>query len=96
MKIKISTSLFLYAFVIALFSIAFVVYADPTGPATLTQSNNQRFNASQYSAKTVQAQAGNVSSLTLSGVSVTQSWQGFFGNITGTRPLLHRAHHPHR
>lgn len=35
----------------------------------------------------VQAQAGNVTGLTISGYSVTQSWQGYYGNVSGTITL---------
>jgi len=31
--------------------------------------------------------AGNITSLTISGFSVTQSWQGYFGNVTGVITL---------
>lgn len=33
------------------------------------------------------AYAGNTTELTISGYSVTQSWQGYFGNVTGTITL---------
>lgn len=32
----------------------------------------------------VQAQAGNVTQLNVNGVSTTQTWQGYFGNVTGS------------
>ncbi|RMD45544.1 hypothetical protein D6829_02055 [Candidatus Pacearchaeota archaeon] len=35
----------------------------------------------------VQAQAGNVTELNIQGFSITQSWQGYFGNVTGTIQL---------
>ena len=38
-------------------------------------------------AQSVQAQAGNVTEIDIFGYSPTQTWQGYFGNITGTIQL---------
>ncbi|MFC1741723.1 hypothetical protein ACFL3V_04270 [Nanoarchaeota archaeon] len=38
-------------------------------------------------ASTVEAIAGNVTQLTVAGTTVTQSWQGYYGNITGVITL---------
>jgi len=34
--------------------------------------------------QSIQAQAGNVTELNIDGYSTTQTWQGYFGNVTGT------------
>ena len=61
-----------------------VLSIEPFG-ASVVSSSPER--AAADSAGTVPAQAGNVTELTISGYSVTQSWQGYFGNITGTIQL---------
>lgn len=69
----------------------FIVYGDqnggPTGASSATVEDTQTLNISKYSPTLIKAQAGNVSRLTLTGVSVTQAWQGFYGNVTGTITL---------
>ena len=58
---------------------------QPEGPSTLTVVNSTRRQAG--SALTTQATAGNITHLIVQGQTVTQSWQGFVGNITGTITL---------
>ena len=36
---------------------------------------------------TLSAVAGNVTQLTVAGTTVTQTWQGYYGNVTGTITL---------
>ncbi|MBU0756680.1 MAG: hypothetical protein KKF44_01325 [Nanoarchaeota archaeon] len=64
--------------------------ADDDVPAPLeelTRGTNERFNDSQFTAAQVNAEAGNVTQLTLYGHSVTKRWQGYYGDITGTITL---------
>src|SRR3989344_75402 len=58
---------------------------QPEGPGTLTVVNSSRRLAG--SALTTQATAGNITHLIVQGQTVTQSWQGFVGNITCTITL---------
>lgn len=63
-----------------LFSVS--VYAEPTGPTNpITPLNSSRFGLSP--AQSTAAIAGNVTEFNLNANSITQTWQGYFGNITG-------------
>ena len=58
----------------------------PQGPDSLLVSDSGRhFNAS--APKLLQAKAGNVSALVIAHTRVTEAWQGYYGNITGTITL---------
>jgi hypothetical protein len=73
---------------LGLFSLLFllpVVYAiDPFG-ANVTVTNITRAPAD--TADSEFAYAGNISEMTVTGYSITQSWQGYYGNVTGTIQL---------
>jgi hypothetical protein len=57
----------------------------PEGPTSFTRvSSTRRTPALNH---TTQAYAGNVTQLMLVGKSVTQSWQGYAGNVSGTITL---------
>ncbi len=62
------------------------VSADPVGPNTITRGSSQR-SAVNSTEKTQVSEAGNMTSLIINATSVTQRWQGFYGNITGTITL---------
>ena len=82
-KCLISLEVFLFiAIGIFWFSIASAV--EPFGASVVNGSTSR---ASPNSPESVPAQAGNVTELTISGYSVTQTWQGYFGNVTGTIQL---------
>jgi hypothetical protein len=81
MKWKILTLAFALLFIILSFS----VYAlDPTGAAI---SNEVTSRAPNDTAMSHEAQAGNVTFFDIYGVSTTQTWQGYYGNVTGTIQL---------
>jgi hypothetical protein len=44
----------------------------------------ERANESLYPAPTVNAEAGNLTELSIEGRTQTKSWQGFYGNVSGT------------
>lgn len=72
---------------ITLFS--FVTYtseAIPQGPNTLNISGSGR-NPANTEPIAVTAKAGNITALVIDGTRVTESWQGYYGNITGTITL---------
>ena len=69
---------------IILFQISLVFAVQPFGAET-TFINSTR--APIDPAASVQAQAGNVTELNIFGYSPTQTWQGYFGNISGTIQL---------
>ncbi len=62
----------------------FVYSAYPYG-AAVTPSGNE--TAPSDTAGSHAAIAGNVTGLTMTAFSTTQSWQGYFGNVTGTIQL---------
>ena len=67
-----------------------VVYAaptDPTGPQNITISPSSRFDTGNYPAMTLYAEAGNLTQLTITSLSQTQTWQGYYGEISGTITL---------
>ncbi|MEM2121283.1 MAG: hypothetical protein QXU20_01315 [Candidatus Woesearchaeota archaeon] len=56
-------------------------YAAPTSPDEINQTPLGRHGTS--SAKSVEAIAGNITELSITATTVTQSWQGYVGNISG-------------
>jgi len=73
--------LFLLTIVLSIFLFALVSAVEPFG-ANVVNLTSSRMNAS--AAGNTTAIAGNVTELAISGYSITQSWQGYFGNVTGT------------
>lgn len=74
----------LFIFIIILSYICFVSAIEPT------DSNINEISSSTTIADIatgIPAIAGNVTELSISGFSTTQSWQGYFGNVTGTITL---------
>jgi hypothetical protein len=59
-----------------------VVLAVPLGPSSFETIGSSRY--SESNAANVSAIAGNVTELNFIANTVTQTWQGYFGNITGT------------
>lgn len=64
---------------------SFVVAVTPFGVEDVVVESSQR--ATPDLPTSVSAQAGNVTELNIFGYSTTQSWQGYFGNVTGTLML---------
>jgi hypothetical protein len=68
-------------FALGILAIAFpIVNAQPTG-ADPTELGTGRFPAA--AAGSHEALAGNVTTLNLAGESITRTWQGYHGNVTG-------------
>jgi hypothetical protein len=80
---KFSRLFLLSALLVILFS-ATVLAVEPFG-ASVNQANTTR--APPDTAGNHSAIAGNVTELTVTGYSVTQSWQGYYGNVSGTIQL---------
>ena len=59
-----------------------VVSAAPSGPTTVSTLGSSRYSTA--AAGNVSAIAGNVTEINFAANSITQTWQGYFGNITGT------------
>ncbi|MCW8966568.1 MAG: hypothetical protein OQK82_07780 [Candidatus Pacearchaeota archaeon] len=79
---------FLVFFFSFLFCLSFVLGVTPFG-ANITEGVSG--SASVDIAQGVAAQAGNVTELNIFGYTVTQSWQGYFGNVSGTIQLSDSA-----
>ncbi|NCN86654.1 hypothetical protein GW932_02380 [archaeon] len=70
---------------LVLFSISFTFAVQPFGAETLNVVSST--SSPVTPAASAEAQAGNVTELNIFGVSVTQTWQGYFGNVSGTLQL---------
>lgn len=64
---------------------ATLVSAAPSGPSTVSPLGSSRFSPSV--AANISAYAGNVTEVNFISSTITQSWQGYFGNITGNLVL---------
>jgi len=60
---------------------------DPLPPLTLESLSSSRMETGDISVQYLPAEAGNISHLNISGISVTKTWQGFVGNVSGTLVL---------
>src|SRR3989344_2131805 len=76
---------FVLSFIFLTFlSIGIINAISPSG-ANVNVLNSS--TATADAAGSVPAQAGNVSELNIFGYSTTQTWQGYFGNVTGAIKL---------
>jgi hypothetical protein len=70
--------------------LSYLVWADsnePFGIQDITIIRSSRANTSTFPPSTVQAEAGNITELRLVANAITKSWQGYYGNISGTITL---------
>lgn len=81
-KLKLS----IVCFMIFLISMSTLILANPQGPSSINISNSGR-NAANSNPVVIEAKAGNVTALVIDSTRVTQAWQGYYGNITGTITL---------
>lgn len=65
-------------------SFSLVKSISPSGADTTVGTSE---TAPADAPETVQAQAGNVTQINIYGYSTTQTWQGYFGNVSGTLEL---------
>ena len=74
--------IFIFSFIFIIGNLFFLNYiiAAPSG-ASITILNSSGFSADSPTA--IEAIAGNVTEVVIGGVSPTQSWQGYYGNISG-------------
>ncbi len=72
---------FIFAILVLLLNINLAVAVEPFGATVVNLSSTR---ATPDDATGIPALAGNVTELSISGFSITQSWQGYFGNVTGT------------
>ena len=86
---KMSIKLLTVMLVAALFSVT-TALAEPIGAGEVEPITSSRYNDSVTPGST-DAQAGNLTQLQLNSTGVTRTWQGFYGNITGTLILADSA-----
>lgn len=63
---------------------AVIVAADPFGTDQVIAGTSTRATDPGAPSTTVNAQAGNVTELLINGTAITTSWQGYYGNVTGS------------
>lgn len=80
MKGKISQKIFLSLILLGI--MITTALAVPSGPKTLDVTDDEKLQA--YSTINKPALAGNVTELIFDVWSVTRTWQGYYGNISGT------------
>lgn len=68
-------------------SYVFAAAGDPTGVSNLNIPNSSTFNPANWPAQSHDAIAGNITYLNMSTIVQTQTWQGYFGQITATITL---------
>ena len=62
-----------------------IVMADvPLGAETIDEIRSERVDPGLYEPAVIDAIAGNLTELDITGVTQTRNWQGFFGNVSGT------------
>lgn len=84
MKIKKTLYSILLLAIISLFAAIAIAQNTPLGADNINVVQSEQSNLSLYDPDSVFAEAGNVTELTITGTSVTKSWQGYYGNVTGT------------
>ncbi len=58
-------------------------YATPTNPANLQLLSSGGRTLPSESNGTIAAQGGNVTQVNIDALTITKSWQGYYGNVTG-------------
>lgn len=61
---------------------------EPVGPNYITVGQSTRMSNTSFNPKTVWAEAGNITGLDINATTVTRSWQGYYGNVTGNLVLM--------
>jgi hypothetical protein len=89
-KLFFACELFVFLFIMLIFLDNNLLAAGPFG-ANITTINSTRAPADDPT--TISAQAGNVTEMNIFGFTVTQTWQGYFGNVTGTLILGDSGNH---
>jgi hypothetical protein len=82
---------FLVLNLVFVFVIIFLPLGESIQPSGANVTEGSSSSATPDPPGSAQAQAGNVTELNLQGFSVTRSWQGYYGNVTGTITLGNSA-----
>lgn len=74
----------IWVIAIALFMLsATAVIGAPTGPTNIASGPSSRYDLNDGGYQ-VDAYAGNVTELNINATTITQGWQGYYGNVLGT------------
>lgn len=75
----------LFGIIYIIVTLSLYVSGAPTGPTIQNGTSERNTNEADSSTGTpIEAWAGNATSLTLNSSVITDRWQGFYGNVTGT------------
>ncbi|MEA2037226.1 MAG: hypothetical protein U9O94_06960 [Nanoarchaeota archaeon] len=87
MKGAFKLVLILLSICILVISYVYAEKPDPVGPTSITRGADQKFDPSQWAPSQVNSKAGNLTELSLNVTAPTMTWQGYYGNVTGTITL---------
>ncbi len=76
---------YFFVFLIGVFLLSFILAVSPYGASDVEVVNSS--TAPLDDPQSLPAQAGNVTEVNIFGYTTTQSWQGYFGNVSGTIQL---------
>jgi len=86
-----NTTIFILGFLAMVSLLTVIVLADsdaPYGVRTINEIASSRANLSRYPPANISnVMAGNVTEISMNGISTTKAWAGYYGNITGTITL---------
>ncbi|MDD5086409.1 MAG: hypothetical protein PHV16_01525 [Candidatus Nanoarchaeia archaeon] len=81
---KMRNEIVLIVLAIMFFGLVFkTATADPVGPNDIITENSEQGVIGGGPATEIEAEAGNVTQLTINASTLTNYWQGYYGNITG-------------
>jgi hypothetical protein len=78
------------AFALGLLAVSFaaaLAYAEPVSPTSLTQLSSTTRDLSTLAQQSIGAQGGNVTEINIQALTITKSWQGYYGEVTGVITL---------
>ena len=70
-------------FVLVVAALSVPVRADPSPPTSLSVLSSGGRQLPAISTSNVSAQGGNVTNVNIDALTITKSWQGYYGNVTG-------------
>lgn len=70
-------------FVMIFAASALLIRAEPNGPSDLSILNSETGVIGDAPPQQISAQAGNITGLVMNVTTITKTWQGYFGNISG-------------
>jgi hypothetical protein len=69
--------------ILVLLPYAQFVFAEPSAPPAILNGGSERRNLSELTDISIQAQGGNITQIDIDALTITRSWQGYYGNISG-------------